>query len=353
MTLGSSGVDVLAVLASTLGLGFLSGFRLYATVLALGLALRFDLFHLQQQYSGLALLGDARILAVAGFLTIVEFLADKVPWIDSAWDSVHTVIRPVAATALAATALGDFDAATKTILALVTGTVALSTHSAKAATRLAVNHSPEPFSNMALSVAEDVAVPATIWLVWAYPFVFLTLLATFLAIFAFLAPKAYRLLRLELASLGALFNRWFGSGTGALVNRPDGVALAGKSQELWEAIHGKMEALPEPMARALRDSHGVTSPVGLRCAATESVRSLKRSVGYLCFAGDQLVFVTRRGFRHRFHSVPLKDIRDFRLSGGLILDDLVLETTNGPVYFDVFKAPNASQGVPQPAAVSS
>lgn len=353
MTLGSSGVDVLAVLASTLGLGFLSGFRLYATVLALGLALRFDLFHLQQQFSGLALLADVRILAAAGFLAIVEFLADKVPWIDSAWDSLHAVIRPLAATALAATALGDFDAVTKTILALVTGTVALSTHSAKAATRLAVNHSPEPFSNMALSVAEDVAVPATMWLVWAYPLVFLTLLALFLAAFAFLAPRAYRLVRLEFASLGALFNRWFGSGAGSPAQMPDGVALAGKSRELWEAIQGKMEALPEPMARAIHNTHGVTPPVGLRCAATHSVRSLKRSIGFLCFAGGQLVFITRRGFRHRLHAIPLQDVRDFRLRGGLILDDLVLETVNGPVCFDVFKAPDAGPGVRQPAAVSS
>lgn len=351
MPFGSSGVDVLALLASTLGLGFLSGFRLYATVLALGVALRFDLFHLQQQYASLSVLGDTRILVAAGLLTAVEFFADKVAWIDSIWDSVHAVIRPVAATALAATALGDFDGVTKTILALLAGTIALSTHSAKAATRLAVNHSPEPFSNVALSVVEDAAVPATLWLVWAYPAVFLAALAVFLAAFAFLAPKAYRLLRLEFAALGALLNRWFGE---RRADRPAIPALApGAPSGLWQAVHEKAEPLPDLLARAVCDKHGVLPTGGVRCAATRSVPSLQRSIGYLCLAGDQLVFVTRRGFRHRMHAIPFKDVRDFRLSGGLILDDLVLETASGPVRFDVLKAPGAGPEVRQPAAVSS
>lgn len=351
MPLGSSGVDVLALLASTAGLGFLSGFRLYATVLVLGLALRFDLFHLQQQYASLSVLGDSRILVAAGVLTVVEFLADKVPWIDSAWDSLHAVIRPVAATALAATALGDFDGVTRTVLALLAGTIALSTHSAKAATRLVVNHSPEPFSNVALSVVEDAAVPATLWLVWSYPLVFLTLLAVFLAVFAVLAPRAYRLMRLEFAALGALLHRWFGEATGAPATMPE--LAPGKPRELWQAIQGKMEALPESMARAVRERQGATPGAGLRCAATRSIRGLKRSIGYLCFAGDQLVFVTRRGFRHRLHVIPLQDIRDFRLSGGLLLDDLVLETASGPVRFDMFKTPETGSGVRQAAALSS
>ena len=351
MPFSSSGVDVLALLASTAGLGFLSGFRLYATVLALGLALRFDLFHLQQQYASLSLLGDTRILVAAGVLTAVEFLADKVPWIDSAWDSLHAVIRPVAATALAATALGDFDGVTKTLLALLAGTIALSTHSAKAATRLAVNHSPEPFSNVALSVVEDAAVPATLWLVWSYPLIFLTLLAIFLTAFAILAPKAYRLMRLEFAALGALVNRWFGDSAGNPARMPE--LAPGKARELWQAMEGKMGALPESMARVVGERQGVTPGAGLRCAATRSMRGLKRSIGYLCFAGDQLVFVTRRGFRHRLHAIPLQDVRDFRLSGGLLLDDLVLETASGPVRFDVFKTPETRTGVRQAAALSS
>jgi len=351
--LGSSGVDVLALLSSTLGLGFLSGFRLYATVLAIGFALRFDLFHLQQQYAGLSFLADTRVLIAAAVLTMVEFVADKVPWIDSVWDSLQAFIRPVAATALAATALGDFDAVTKALLALLAGTVALSTHSAKAATRLAVNHSPEPFSNVALSLVEDMAVPATLWLVWAYPLVFLTLLAIFLAIFGVLAPRVYRLVRLEFAALNALLRRWFGAGGGSPVPMPDAVPASGRLGELWRQIHPKMEPLPAPLARAIHQSLGTKPRAGLRCAATRSVRGLKRSIGYLCFAGDRLVFVTRRGFRHRLHSIPLHSIRDFRLSAGLILDDLVLETSAGPVRFDVLKAAGVAPGVQQPAAVSS
>jgi hypothetical protein len=162
-------MDNIGLLGSALGLGWLAGIRLYATVLAVGLALRFHLLHLSAGMEHLNVLADWRVLTVAGIAFVAEFFADKIPYLDSAWDAVHTFIRPVGAAVLAATALGDLDPALRTSLAILVGGVALTSHSGKAATRAIVNHSPEPFSNVALSFLEDAIVPAGVWLATAHP----------------------------------------------------------------------------------------------------------------------------------------------------------------------------------------
>jgi hypothetical protein len=159
----------IGLLGSALGLSFLAGIRLYATVLAVGLAVRFHLLHLNAGMEGLNMLADWRVLTVAGIAFLAEFFADKIPYLDSAWDAVHTFIRPVGAAVLAAAALGDMDPALRTCIAILAGGVALTSHSGKAATRALANHSPEPFSNVALSFIEDAIVPAGVWLATAHP----------------------------------------------------------------------------------------------------------------------------------------------------------------------------------------
>ena len=162
-------MDNIGLLGSVLGLGFLAGIRLYATVLVVGLAVRFHLLHLKGGMEGLNVLADWRVLAIARIAFLAEFFADKIPYLDSAWDAVHTLIRPVGAAVLAATALGDMDPAIRTGVAILAGGVALTSHSGKAATRALANHSPEPFSNMGLSFIEDAIVPAGVWLATAHP----------------------------------------------------------------------------------------------------------------------------------------------------------------------------------------
>src|SRR5215472_1967922 len=159
----------IGLLGSALGLSFLAGIRLYATVLVVGLAMRFHLLHLKAGMEGLNVLADWRVLTVAGIAFLAEFFADKIPYLDSAWDAVHTFIRPVGAAVLAATALGDMDPAIRTGVAILAGGVALTSHSGKAATRALANHSPEPFSNVALSFIEDAIIPAGVWLATAHP----------------------------------------------------------------------------------------------------------------------------------------------------------------------------------------
>ncbi|HTF44097.1 MAG TPA: DUF4126 domain-containing protein, partial [Terriglobales bacterium] len=139
-------------LSLAMGSAWLSGINLYATVLALGLLQR---FHVAQLPGDLSYLSHTWVLVAAGALYAIEFVADKVPAVDSAWDMIHTFIRVPAGAILAATAFAHFDPSIRLVALLAGGGVALSSHSAKAATRLAANASPEPFSNIALSLLGD------------------------------------------------------------------------------------------------------------------------------------------------------------------------------------------------------
>ena len=155
-----------------MGSAWLSGINLYATVLTLGLLQRFHVAHLP---GDLSYLSHTWVLIAAGSLYAIEFIADKIPAVDSAWDMVHTFIRVPAGAILAATAFAHFDPSVRFIALLAGGGVALSSHSAKTATRLAANTSPEPFSNIALSLLGDgIAVGGSV-LVAKHPLILLTI----------------------------------------------------------------------------------------------------------------------------------------------------------------------------------
>jgi hypothetical protein len=154
------------LLSAVLGFSFAAGLNTYATVLALGLMQRFEVIHLPRE---LEVLGTIPVIAVAGLLYAVEFVADKVPYIDSLWDSLHTVIRPAAGAFLAYGLAGNVDSQWQVIAALVGGGVALTSHTAKASTRAAANLSPEPLSNWFLSLLEDGVSFVLVWLTAAHP----------------------------------------------------------------------------------------------------------------------------------------------------------------------------------------
>ena len=151
-------MDDLLPLASALGLGLLAGARLYATIFAVGMLLRFEWITLPVAWQHASVLADTRVLIVSGAACAIEFIADKIAWVDTAWDSIHIFIRPIGAVLLTSSLFSNLEPVYKVILFLLAGGVALSGHSAKAATRLAVNHSPEPFSNVAVSLVEDTLV---------------------------------------------------------------------------------------------------------------------------------------------------------------------------------------------------
>lgn len=188
-------MDAITTLGTLLGLAFVSGVRLYSTVLAVGLGIRWQFFTLPESLSSLEVLGETPILLLAAGIYTVEFVADKIPWVDSLWDSIHTFIRPLGAGVLAATAMGDVSPAVKLGAALLCGGVALSSHSTKAGTRIVANHSPEPFSNIGLSLAEDGLVLGGVWLAMNYPLVALGVVIAGVALAIWLIPKVIRLVR--------------------------------------------------------------------------------------------------------------------------------------------------------------
>jgi Domain of unknown function (DUF4126) len=151
-------MDVLETLSVALGLATLAGINLYLTVFVTGMAVQFGWVILPDRLHDLTVLGDPWVIAISGTLYLMEFFADKVPWIDSANDALHTLIRPLGGALLAVLALGEADPAAKVIAALLAGGVALTAHVAKAGTRLMANVSPEPFSNIGLSLGEDAMV---------------------------------------------------------------------------------------------------------------------------------------------------------------------------------------------------
>ncbi len=200
-------METLALLGTVLGIGFVSGINLYATVLAIGVAIRFGLITLDPAYESLAILGDPIVIGAAGLMYVCEFVADKVPWFDSFWDVIHTAIRPVGAAVLASMAVGSVDPATEIAAILLSGTVALTSHSVKAGTRVLANHSPEPFSNIALSLFEDVLAFGGTVLLLMNPILMLVLVVAFIGVFIWLFPKLVRLLRSSLRKVAGWFRK--------------------------------------------------------------------------------------------------------------------------------------------------
>lgn len=188
-------MDTLTLLGSAAGLGFLAGIRLYFTVFALGFAVRLGWFEPDAAFQQLNLLGQTPVLVASGFLLICEFVADKIPWFDTMWDAVHTFIRPIGGAALGITALGTFDPAMTFLIGLISGGVAFTGHASKAATRVAVNHSPEPVSNWVLSFGEDLLVPFGLWVVMQHPVYAAFAIATFLITFLIIARVVWKLFR--------------------------------------------------------------------------------------------------------------------------------------------------------------
>ena len=188
-------IDLLAV---ALGLAALAGINLYLTVFATGLAIHFHWITLAQQYQSLEILGDPWIISVAGVLYLLEFFADKIPWVDSIWDAVHTVIRPIGGALLAIQVLGHPNPAFTVIVALLAGGTSLIAHTAKAAARLVSNTSPEPFSNIGLSIGEDIAVLGGLALVHFNPVLALIVFLIGIGAFFYFAPKILRAIKTKI-----------------------------------------------------------------------------------------------------------------------------------------------------------
>jgi hypothetical protein len=182
-------MGTIEALSLAMGTAWTSGINLYATVAALGIANRMDLIQLPQN---LEVLSHPGVIAIACIMYLIEFFADKVPYLDTGWDALHTFIRVPAGAILAARSLGDMNPAREVMALLAGGSIALVAHGTKATARLAINASPEPFSNWAASITEDLTVFGSVWLMFNHPIVMMILVLVFLALVAWLVPKIYR-----------------------------------------------------------------------------------------------------------------------------------------------------------------
>jgi hypothetical protein len=159
-------LELLPTLGRTLGFSFAAGINLYATVAILGLSARYGWVQLPEQFR---VFDNDLVIGAALVLYVVEFIADKVPWVDSVWDAVHTVIRPIGGALIAVATLGDASPAVEGLVALLGGSVAAGSHLTKAGTRAVANTSPEPFSNWILSITEDLFVVGLGFVALKYP----------------------------------------------------------------------------------------------------------------------------------------------------------------------------------------
>ncbi len=192
----------MTILGTAMGSAWLSGINLYATVVTLGVLERFNLVKLP---GSMDMLGEWWVIGLAGGLYLIEFVADKIPAVDTAWDAIHTFIRVPAGAILAASAFADFNPAVKLIAMIAGGGIALSSHGTKAATRLAANTSPEPFSNMALSLSEDIFTFGSAIMMAFFPLLILIFVIIFLIVVIRLAPKIIRAMTGLFARLRSIF----------------------------------------------------------------------------------------------------------------------------------------------------
>lgn len=196
-------MDAVNIIALSMGAAWASGINLYATIVMLGymgITGNIDL------PPGLEILTDPMVMGAAGLMYCVEFFADKVPGVDSGWDTIHTFIRIPAGAMLATTAVGDVTPAIALTAALLGGTLAAGSHATKAGTRLLINTSPEPFSNWTASVGEDLLVIGGLWAALHHPVLFIIGLIVFIMLMIWLLPRLWRLIKQVCRRIGS----WLG-----------------------------------------------------------------------------------------------------------------------------------------------
>lgn len=190
---------LLATVALMMGASWASGVNLYAVLLVLGLGGSTGNINLPAE---LSVLQDPLVIGAAGIMYVIEFFVDKIPGLDSVWDSIHTFIRIPAGAMLAAGAVGDVTPALEIAAGILGGGVAATSHATKAGTRLLINTSPEPFTNWTASLTGDFLVLSGLWTALRHPEIFLILFIVFLGVAVWLLPKLWRLLRIMLIKIG-------------------------------------------------------------------------------------------------------------------------------------------------------
>jgi Domain of unknown function (DUF4126) len=320
-------VDQLKLLGVALGLACLAGINLYLTVFVTGLAIHQHWIVLGPAYQSLAVLGDPVIIWISGALYFLEFFADKIPWVDSAWDTVHTVIRPIGGALLAIRVLGQTSPAFDVVVGLAAGGASLVTHTAKASTRLVANTSPEPFSNIALSLAEDAAVLGGLALIHYNPALALGIFVLLLSLILYFLPKIFRSVKIKI---------WLA----------------------WKKLNGPAESdstttppatLPARYAAAFAKENllGESIVWAVPCVSKHLRGFRSNSSGRLIATNEEplkLIFVARRGWRTVAQTIDLNGYLAVR-EPRFLSEDLVISSkaSRTPSYTFIFERGRGGQ----------
>ena len=245
------------------------------------------------------MLSHPAVLLIAGAIYTLNFFADKIPWVDTLWDSIHVFVRPLGAAALAVAATADTDPVFKAVIILACGAVALGSHSAKAGTRLVANQSPEPFSNIALSFVDDAVAFAGAWLAITHPLITLVLVIAAMAILVWFLPRLFRLVRFSVLALRGWVLRLVSS-----EHRPSRPPLE------WSRHRPSVEPGKEPLT--------------IRCASGKGLPLGRWRVGYICVGDDVLRFMARVRWRLRVHDLSLPHVKDVEVRKRLLSDTLIV-----------------------------
>lgn len=319
-------MERLDLLAVALGLAALAGINLYLTVFVTGLSIHFHWITLAPQYQSLEILGNPWIISIAGILYFLEFFADKIPWVDSVWDAVHTVIRPIGGALLAIQVLGHPSPAYIVIVALLAGGTSLVAHTAKAATRLATNSSPEPFSNIGLSLGEDAAVLGGLALVHFNPILALVIFLICIGAFVYFAPRIWRGMKVKIWLAWKKLN--------GPADRDVPVKLPATLPARLASAFGRENVLGETIAWAMPcvSGRGRGIPANLFGALIATNEEPRR-----------LIFVARKGGRSLARSIDLEGSNVTR-EPKFLAENLVIfpDAGKSPRYVFVFARPHAT-----------
>jgi hypothetical protein len=319
-------VERLHLLSVALGLAALAGINLYLTVFATGLAIHFHWITLAPAYQSLEVLGHPAVIIISGILYVLEFFADKIPWVDSAWDAVHTVIRPIGGAFLAIQVLGHPSPTFTVIVGLLAGGTSLVAHTAKAATRLTSNTSPEPFSNIALSFGEDAGVLGGLALIYYNPVLALTIFLIGIAAFFYFAPKILRAMKAKIR---------------LALRKLNSPANLGVPVKLATTLHGRLAHVFNR-----QNTLGETIAFAAPCISGKGRRIPANLFGALVATNEEprrLVFVARKNGRPFARTIDLEGSM-MAHEPKFLSENLIIfpAAGKGPKYLFVFPRPDAA-----------
>jgi hypothetical protein len=297
-------MEALAKLSSVMGLSMTSGINLYATVAVVGLVTKFNMIKgLPPEFEAF---DNDLIILLAVALYLCEFAADKIPGFDSLWDSIHTIIRPFGAALVSMAAVGQANPSVEVLAGLLGATLALGTHTAKAGTRLIINTSPEPFSNVIVSLAEDIGVVGFVLLVMAHPYISLLVSLVLLILLVRFGPGLWR---------GAL-----------LILKAIPIKLFALFQPGGE--HELKEPLPDNLDEVVDEQMSKSEQV--KASLKSHARNVKgcgrNRKGYLILTDRQALFAFRRLFKSRIRQWSLSDLEKAKLQRRFLVDVLSVKS---------------------------